>query len=133
VYPPKNKYKCSPIPAETWPPIPPEYLLHHFLRPSCINEQETWILNQLPKRTRGSLHGKADKPAKGWGIYYKEGLDTSKILLMVFLFMILISILVGVLWSVYKMDVQGAFGVSAWVTSVGGIGLTLLIWWLDQA
>ncbi|KAF2659335.1 hypothetical protein K491DRAFT_675787 [Lophiostoma macrostomum CBS 122681] len=126
------EYQCRPIPALTSPPVPSEYLLHLFSSPACINENDTWILDQLPKRTRGELLARAGVPAEGWGMYYSEGWDGDKIVVLVFLIFLLSSILFGVLWSRYKMDLQGAFGVSAYIVSACGILLTLIIRKLDQ-
>jgi hypothetical protein len=99
-------------------------LLYH---PSEAHEDDTWILNQLPKRICGLLQGAPGEPAQGWGVYYREGWDRELITLAIFLILVLATLLFGVLWSKYKFDVQGAFGVSAWVATLGGILITLLV------
>lgn len=104
----------------------PDYLMHLFTSPSCINENETWILDQLPRRICGELYGKSHEPAEGWGIYYQEGWDRDKITWIVAVLFLLGSLIFGVLWSKFKMDVQGAFGVSAWWVAVCGIFMALV-------
>jgi hypothetical protein len=121
------EYKCCPIPPKTLPPIPPEYLAMLLYHPSEAHEDDTWILNQLPKRICGLLQGAPGEPAQGWGVYYREGWDRELITLAIFLILVLATLLFGVLWSKYKFDVQGAFGVSAWVATLGGILITLLV------
>lgn len=127
VKPPSTaEYLCEPIPPQTFPPIGPHHLMHYLSSPLCIDEQQTWVLDQFPKRTRGPLSGNPRSPAEGWGIFYQEGWDGEKlssVLLIVFFFG---SLLFGVLWSVLEMDIQGAFGVSSWWLSASGIFLAFL-------
>lgn len=123
---PSAEYRCIPGPPATYPPVPPEYLKSLFTCPSNVHEQDTWILDQLPKRICGELQGKAGQPADGWGIYYQEGWDFDVIILFVFVIFFVASLLFGVLWSTFKFDVQGAFGVSAYIMTASGILVTLL-------
>ena len=92
-----------------------------FNSPSCASEIDSWILDQLPKRAHGELHGKPRQPADGWGIYYQEGWDKESVALAVMVVFIVASLIFGVLWSHFKMDVQGAFGVSAYMVTACGI------------
>jgi hypothetical protein len=121
------EYECFPVPPKTLPPIPPEYLAMLFYCPLEVHEEDMWVLNQLPKRTCGRMQGAPGQPAEGWGIYYQEAWDRELITVAVFVIFVLASSLFGVLWSVYKFDVQGAFGVSAWMATLGGILVALLI------
>ncbi|KAF2275962.1 uncharacterized protein EI97DRAFT_61766 [Westerdykella ornata] len=114
---PQAEYRCRPIPPRTSPPVLPEYLAHLFASPECVNEHDTWILDQLPKRKCGRLLGKVGEPAEGWGIYYQEGWDRDKITLVCFVVFLLGSLVFGILWSRFKMDVQGAFGVAAYMVT----------------
>ncbi|KAF2440283.1 hypothetical protein P171DRAFT_367811 [Karstenula rhodostoma CBS 690.94] len=98
---------------------------HLFNDPSCVNENDTWILDQLPRRTVGELHGKAGKPAEGWGIYYQESLNWRLITLIMVVVFGLVSVF-GILWAYYKQDIQGAFGVSSYVFAACGIFLSLV-------
>jgi hypothetical protein len=133
VEPPSTaEYKCSPIPPKTLPPIPPEYLAMLFHCPSETHKDDTWVLNQLPKRTCGLLQGTSGQPAQGWGIYYEEGWDRDLIILTVFVVFLSASLLFGVLWSKYHSDLQAAFGVSAWMATMGGILITLLVPQLEK-
>jgi hypothetical protein len=123
---PQAQYRCVPGPPETYPPILPDFLLHLFTSPSCINADETWVLDQLPKRTCGQLHGAPRQPAEGWGILYDEGWDIRKIAWIYLVFGVFGSFLFGVLWSLVRRDVQGAFGISAWWITAGGSVIAIL-------
>ena len=123
---PQAQYRCKPGPPATYPPILPDYLLHLFTSPLCINENETWILGQFPKRICGQLRGTPDQPAEGWGIFYQEGWDILKIMWLFIILFIIGSLIFGILWSIYQNDIQGAFGISAWWVTVGGSMLALL-------
>ena len=94
--------------------------------PSCLKEQGTSILDQLPKRTCGQLSERADQPAEGWGIYYKEGVDFDTIISVVFGIFLLASLLFGILWTRLEMDIQGAFGVSSYMVAASGISMAWL-------
>jgi hypothetical protein len=98
-----------------------------FDYPSEVAENDVWVLNQIPKRTCGQLQGVPGQPAEGWGIYYHESWDRELITLAVFTVLVLATLLFGVLWSKYQFDVQGAFGVSAWMATLGGIFIALLV------
>lgn len=123
---PQAEYRCIPGPPLTYPPVLPDYLMHLFTSPSCIDEEETSILSRLPRRICGELCGKSDEPAEGWGIYYQEGFDRDKIVWSVAVVFLLGSFIFGVLWSTFKMDIQGAFGVSAWWVTICGILIALV-------
>ncbi|KAF2643421.1 hypothetical protein P280DRAFT_394746 [Massarina eburnea CBS 473.64] len=129
---PRAEYRCIPGPPSVWPPIDPHYLAHLFTTPTCINENDTWILDQLPKRICGELQGKAGQPAEGWGIYYQEGWDRDVITLGVFGIFLVASLIFGVLWSCLKMDVQGAFGVSAYMVAACGVFVSLVTVKVDK-
>lgn len=94
--------------------------------PQCINEQETWVLEQLPKRTAGELLERIGQPAEGWGVYYQEGVDFDTIITVVFVAFLLASLLFAVLWTKFEMDIQGAFGVSSYMITAGGIVLAMV-------
>jgi len=130
---PSAEYRCIPGPPETYPPVMSEHLIHMFNSPSCIDETQTWVLDLLPKRICGELRGKAgQQPTEGWGIYYKEGCDRDMIAFMSLAVFLLGSLLFAVLWSKFKMDVQGAFGVSAYMGTACGIFVAIIAMRADK-
>jgi hypothetical protein len=104
--------------------------MHMLSSPQCINEQETWVCDQLPKRTVGELQAHAGQLAEGWGIYYQEGMDFDMIIGVVFAVFILASLLFAILWTRLEMDIQGAFGVSSYMVTASGI---FLAWMASRA
>ena len=114
---PGAEYICIPGPPATYPLIPPEYLASLLTCPTDVHEQDTWILDQMPKRTRDELRGQIGQPAEGWGIYHEEGLDRDMITLAILVVFILASVLFGILWSRFHFDIQGAFGVSSYMVA----------------
>ncbi|KAJ8113629.1 hypothetical protein OPT61_g4288 [Boeremia exigua] len=126
------QYRCVPGPPEVYPPIPSEHLLLLFSHPDDANEDDDWILKQLPKRVCGKLQGQRGQPAEGWGVYYQEGWDRDLIFVVIFLVFLIASVVFGVLWSVLKLDVQGAFGVSAYMVAVCALLIPLLVTALDK-
>lgn len=123
----KAEYQCKPAgPLELGPPILPDVLAHFYTSPSCISERTSSVLNRLPKRICGELQEPLDDPAEGWGIYFQEGWDGDIIVLLVFAMFFTVSLVFGILWSCLKMDVQGAFGVSAYLLTAGAVLISLV-------
>ena len=94
--------------------------------PQCISEHETWVLEQLPKRTAGELLERAGPPVEGWGIYHQEGIDFDMIITVVFVVFLLASLIFAILWTKFEMDIQGAFGVSSYMITAIGIFLAMV-------
>ncbi|RII23115.1 hypothetical protein CUC08_Gglean011937 [Alternaria sp. MG1] len=134
--PPPNKvgveYEYSPSPPKTHPPIPPEYLASLFTCATDVHEEDDWILNQLPKRTCGVLQGQKGQPAEGWGIYFLEGWDREIISLLILFIFFLASLLFGVLWWKFQFDLQGGFGVSAYMMAVCTIVISVIVTRLEN-
>jgi hypothetical protein len=130
--PPQAEYRCIPGPPSTYPPVLSDFLMHLLNSPCELDKNETEILNLLPKRICGELQGRAGQAVEGWGIYYKEGWDRDMIVSIVFLMFLLVSLLFGVLWSIYKMDMQGAFGVSAYMGTAASILLAIIAMRVDK-
>ncbi|KAF3032468.1 hypothetical protein E8E12_003449 [Didymella heteroderae] len=125
------EYHCQPVPPKTFPPVPPEYLLSLFTCQEQPHQMSRWIVEQLPKRKWGELFGKPEQPAEGWGIYYKEGWDTGLIAIVVFL-LLSASLLFSILWTTLRDDIQGAFGVGAWMVGIGGALLAVIVTQADS-
>ena len=120
---PNAEYQCNPIPTAWIPPIGTNYLMHHYNNLSCINVEQIWVYNQVPKRLNEQLIGQATAPALGWGIHLEEDWHWVKIWNLGSALFIFGSLMFGVLWAVFKKDVQGAFGISSFWTSIFAIVL----------
>jgi hypothetical protein len=128
---PDAEYRCDPAgPLHTWPPILSVELMHMLTSPQCINADKTFVLQQLPKRTEGELRGSIGRPAEGWGIHFEEGWDFDVLIGIVLAIFLVGSLLFAVLWSHFKLDVQGAFGVSSYMVTGSGI---FVAWFANRA
>jgi hypothetical protein len=104
--------------------------MHMLTSPECIDPKETFVLDQIPKRTKGELRGIAGRPADGWGINFQEGWDVDLLIGTVLTVFLVASLLFAVLWSHFKLDVQGAFGVSSYMVTAVGI---FVAWFANRA
>jgi hypothetical protein len=94
--------------------------MHMLYEPDCFEEGDASILDLLPRRTRGELQV-TGTPVEGWGIYYQERQDISSTLGTMFTVFFLASLLFLVLWTVFKGDIQGGSGVSAYIIAVASM------------
>jgi len=122
------EYSCSQTyPADTWPLVGPKHLAHMLRCPLQINEKQTWIFNLVPKRNWGELSGRANEPTEGWGFYFEEGWDFDVVVNLAFVVFMLASLLFGILWTVLKSDIQGAFGVSSYIVTLSGLVIAFVV------
>ncbi|KAL3248143.1 hypothetical protein ABHI18_012138 [Aspergillus niger] len=114
VLPKGKEYDCRPIPPKLSPPIGPRLMMDFFMHPDYIAPNSTLIVQQLPKRACGKLQSEYLSPTEAWGIFYKEDWNWAKIWWILALGFFPPSLLFGVLWTVFKQDISGAFGVASW-------------------
>ena len=97
---------------------------------SCIHTStprtQTKILSVshgFPKRMSERLQIRSENASEvGWGVHFAEGLHWKKVL-AVEAIVTLTSIIFGVCWSVLRNDIQGGFGVSAYVMAILAFGI----------
>ncbi|KAF2122691.1 hypothetical protein BDV96DRAFT_561211 [Lophiotrema nucula] len=124
---PEAEYRCKPATPDAFtPPLPPNLLKHLFSQPDCIRPNQTRILDQAPKKINGPLPGTGTEQQSFWGIDFEEGWNHEKITWIALFIFGLGSSLFAVLWSVFRWDVQGAFGVASWWVTLCTLLLTLL-------
>ncbi|VUC35062.1 unnamed protein product [Clonostachys rosea] len=126
VCPTGTEYKYSPIPARLSPPVGSRLMMDFFTDPPGISKNSTFVLQQLPKRTYGELQKEQGELVEAWGIYFKEGWNWSRIWWVLGLAFFPPSLLFGILWSVLRQDIQGAFGVASWWLTSATILLGIL-------
>lgn len=123
-------YAYYPCPLRP-PPIPANIFLHHLSKPGK-HPKLLWG-NRIPQKLHNSIL-QAQTPndlVTGWGVHIIEGLNKTSVLLCS-LVGLLISGIVAVVWAVVKDDVQGGFGIGAWLTSVQAIVVMLVVTkWLE--
>jgi len=97
-----------------------------FLNPHFIAAGQRTTLHQLPKRRfQGKLRATPDSLETGWGIHIEEDWHWPTIYCC-FVAIILFSLAFGIVWSVKRNDIQGAFAVSGFALTLGGMFLGYL-------
>jgi hypothetical protein len=127
---PDREYECSPAPTvqlhpRVVPVLGPRMLTSDFIDPRSINRAQKTTLNQLPKRICGVLKATHVAQERGWGLHIEEDWHWPT-LYCCFFVMCSFSLLFGIIWSVKKDDMQGAFAVSAWVLTLGAMLITFM-------
>lgn len=107
-------------PGELVPPVGPTYLLHLFKHPEDYDGELITYLRVPKKSGRLSL-------GVGWGIHLVEGFLPDRVWMLLSGLFALASLVFGVLWAWKKHDVQGAFGVAAWICGLA----VLSVGWLQ--
>ncbi|KAH8205273.1 hypothetical protein TruAng_000520 [Truncatella angustata] len=112
----KDQYFYDPMPADLMPPIGSNLLVHLFENPTHAGVLPN-LYSRIPKKLREKL---APCPQKGtsvgWGLAFTEGIDT-------FIFFLcgclgfLVCLVVALVWTATKGDVQGGFGIGAFLLS----------------
>ncbi|KAJ4989812.1 hypothetical protein SVAN01_04649 [Stagonosporopsis vannaccii] len=117
-----GEYDCNPPgPPDTWPPVCPEFMMHMLYSPDCIAEDDSSILEQLPKKMDCKLDEKTGSPPEGWGLYFQEETDISTTVGVVFIVIFIVSLLFLVFWIVLEHDIQGASGMSSYIIAVASM------------
>jgi hypothetical protein len=102
------------------------YLMHYVKHPEHVNTQQTWVYNQIPKRTRGQLLAPRDEQVPGWGIHFEEGFNWPVFGSLGLIIVILGSLVFGVAWGVLKKDAGTSFTIAAYWTNIATILMAFL-------
>ncbi|MCJ1395387.1 hypothetical protein MMC18_008271 [Xylographa bjoerkii] len=114
--------------VESRPPVPPKWLIHVFKHPEYGSEV-TLCLNRFPKKKKEQLYYTDHQETVGWGIYFSEGPHVAMIATIMFLFAVLAGLVFGICWTFMNHDIQGAWTVAAWISSVGALGFAAWTAW----
>jgi hypothetical protein len=111
----KSGYDFEPV--DLVPPVGSKYLLHLFKHPEDYDGELITYLRSPKRRERLEV-------GVGWGINLVEGFLADRVWTLVIGFFALGSLIFAIVWvSVRKDDVQGAFGVAAWMTTLAGLSV----------
>ncbi|TEY61539.1 hypothetical protein BOTCAL_0167g00140 [Botryotinia calthae] len=125
VIPPPDhiEYRYSPTPPEVIPPIGDNHLMHLFLHPDHADE-DTVCLDRFPKKLKEKLSCRKGQPTNfGWGLEFVEGWDIKSIWIVAFIVFGIGSLLLGILWAVYKHSIQDAFAIAGYMVSFTAISV----------
>lgn len=109
-----GQYQYDPMPAQLVPPVGSNMLVHFFENPTHASVLPD-LYRRIPKKIATKLTPcQVTGMSVGWGIQIVEGVDT-------FMFFLcgcacfVVCLLVAVVWSVSKQDVQGGFGMGGFL------------------
>ncbi|KAM0322560.1 hypothetical protein ACHAQA_009407 [Verticillium albo-atrum] len=120
-------YHYSPCPLQPTPPVPANIFLHYLLHAHETAHTKLRWGNRIPHKVDDSILNvpNTDELIVGWGVHIIEGVHKRNVLLATLL-ILLVSGIVAVTWAVVRDDVQGGFGIGAWVTSVQAVVLMIV-------
>lgn len=103
------------------PPVGEHLMAHLFHHPEDANERSITCL-RAPKKRKAKLTVCPEQGTSvGWGIHLVEGWVVSKLWLLGLLLFVLGSLVFGICWAVLRHDIQGAFGVAAYMVALIGL------------
>jgi hypothetical protein len=129
--PPKSQLDYSFDQSDLIPPVGENYLMHLIHHPEDYGD-EIVTYQRIPKRRGDKLRvgGNADVSI-GWGIHLVEGFLPYRVW-SVFTGMFLVgSMVFGITWTVRNGDIQGAFGVAAYICALSTLLIGSLISYLE--
>jgi hypothetical protein len=115
----KDQYIYDPMPTRLMPPIGSNLLVHLFDNPTHAAVLPD-LYNRIPKKLRDKLLPCPQYGSSlGWGVEFIEGID-------MFIFFLcgcacfILCLVVSILWTIIKSDVQGGFGIGAFLLAFAG-------------
>ena len=114
----KEEYHYEP--CDLVPPVGENLMAHYFHHPEDATKR--FITCLAPKRRKNKLEICPRLGTNvGWGIEIVEGWIMGRIWLLDLAFFLVGSLVFGVCWTILKKDVQGAFGVAAYMVAFLGL------------
>ncbi len=103
-------------------------MMHLFTSCSAQPTNTSLYLRHIPKRKDKAFSFRADliDGNTGWGLHFVENLNSALAVTVMFAISLTLGIVFAICWTIWKKDVQGAFGVASYVTSV--LTLAVMTW-----
>lgn len=103
-------------------------MMHLFTSCSGQPQNTSLYLRHTLKRIDKALSFRTDviEGNTGWGLQSVEKLNSSLAVTVLFYVSLILGIVFAVHWSIWKKDVQGAFGLASYVMSV--VALAVMTW-----
>lgn len=96
-------------------------MTHWFHHPEDANQMAITCVRTPKKRRDRLIVCPQAGTGVGWGIQIVEGWFLSKVWLLALLLFMLGSLVFGICWATLRFDVQGAFGVSAYMVAFASL------------
>lgn len=127
----KTNNEYSFLLSDLIPPVGERYLMHLFHHPEDY-EDELITYERLPKKRGMKLRvGQRADVGIGWGIHLVEDFLAYKIWSFFTSFFVVVSLIFGIVWAARKGDVQGAFGVAAYISALSTMIIGCCIAYLE--
>lgn len=114
------------------PPIGENLMTHLFHYPHEANEKAITFQRSPKKRNQRLAVCPQMGTNLGWGIHLVEGWAIAKIWLLAYIIFVLSGFTFAIAWSVLKHDLQGAFGVAAFFTTLAGLAIGTVQAYINQ-
>ena len=96
-------------------------MTHLFHHPEDANEKAIAYL-RAPKKRKNKLSVCPQQGiGMGWGIHLEESWVGYRLWLLALSLFLVGSLIFGICWAALRHDVQSAFGVSAYIATLGGL------------
>lgn len=108
------------------PPVGENLMAHLFHHPEDANEVSITCLRAPKKRKAKLTVCPQQGTSVGWGIHLVEGWVVRRVLLLCLALFVVGSLVFGICWAIFKHDLQGAFGVAAYMVTLMGLAVGCL-------
>ncbi|KAI4257257.1 MAG: hypothetical protein L6R42_005781 [Xanthoria sp. 1 TBL-2021] len=115
------------------PPIGENLMTHLFHHPHEANEKAITFIRSPKKRKQRLTVCAQMGTSLGWGIHLIEGWAWTRILLLSLALLLLGSLVFAISWSVLKHDLQGAFGVAAYLVALVALSIGTVQAYINQS
>ncbi|KAI4261663.1 MAG: hypothetical protein L6R42_003141 [Xanthoria sp. 1 TBL-2021] len=115
------------------PPIGENLMTHLFHHPHEANEKAITFIRSPKKRKQRLAVCAQMGTSLGWGIHLVEGWAWTRILLLSLALLLLGSLVFAISWSVLKHDLQGAFGVAAYLVALVALSIGTVQAYINQS
>jgi hypothetical protein len=103
-------------------------MMHHFNDPSVNSPHTTFLSDKFPKRREEPL--RYSEPSEdenvGWGLHYVDERNTVLPLIATMIIGTLVSAAFGTCYAVLGKDMQDAWTIASWISSLFGLGV--MVW-----
>jgi hypothetical protein len=126
--PTTEHYDYKPVPINHLPPIGTKLMMHLFNGCVKLSPDDSYFFHLLPKKKDDPVEFRRQDAmgSTGYGLHFVEVVN-SKLALIIFLSVdVVASLGFGILWSVWKRDLQDAWTIAAWISSV--LALAVVTW-----
>lgn len=119
--PETQKHEYLYQPCDLLPPVGENLMAHLFHHPEDANETSITCLRAPKKRKLKLSICPQQGTSVGWGIHLVEGWVVARVWLLSLILLFVGSLTFGICWAALEHDIQGAFGVSAYIVTLGGL------------